>query len=245
VTAVSEGARRLVGPNQALLEFETVPSTMDIARLALAANDRAVIGVRADHQSKGRGRRGAAWLAPPKTCLLITYLLRSDRPPDPARLAFAAGVAVAETIEATTGLVPGLKWPNDVLLDGRKAAGVLIEAHGSDSLVGIGLNVNIESVPPDLARVATSLSIQSGRSWSLDTLEAELRSRLFDLRKAPWESVMSRWRRYDQTAGRAYLAAIDGVERQTTAVGISESGALLVQTPTGQIVPVLSATSAL
>lgn len=243
MTAVSEGARRLVGPHQALLEFESVPSTMDIARLALAANDRTVIGVRADHQSKGRGRRGAAWLAQPKTCLLITYLLRSDRPPDPARLAFAAGVAVAETIEATTGLVPGLKWPNDVLLDGRKAAGVLIEAHGSDSLVGIGLNVNIESFPPYLADIATSLRIESGRPWSLNGIEESLRARLFELRQAPWEAILSRWHQYDQTAGRTYLAVIDGAEQLATAVGISDSGALLVQTQEGGIVPVLSATS--
>jgi BirA family biotin operon repressor/biotin-[acetyl-CoA-carboxylase] ligase len=218
---------------------------MDVARLALAADDREIVGVRADHQSRGRGRRGAAWIAPPKTCLLVTYLLRLGRPPNPAQLAFAAGVAVAETIEAITGLTPGLKWPNDVLLDGRKVAGVLIEAHGSNALVGAGLNVNVISFPPDLREIATSLLVQSGRRWQMDVVEAELRKRLLDLQQVPWAVVMSRWRRYDQTAGRAYLAVIEGTEWLGTAVGVSDTGALLVQTPAGETVPVLSATSAL
>jgi BirA family biotin operon repressor/biotin-[acetyl-CoA-carboxylase] ligase len=217
---------------------------MDIARLALAGGDQSIIGVRADYQSNGRGRRGAAWIAPPKSCLLITYLLRSTGPPDPAQLAFAAGVAVADSIHAVTGLNPGLKWPNDILLGGRKTAGVLIEAHGSDALVGVGLNVNVESFPPDLAAIASSLRIQTGRSWPLDEIESDLRTRFFELQSAPWESVISRWRSYDQTVGRAYRAAIDGVEWLATALGVSDSGALLVQTPSGDVVPVLSATSA-
>lgn len=236
--------RRPVGDGQVLLEFDSLPSTMDVARLALLAEDRSVVGVRAGHQTRGRGRRGAPWVEAPRTCLLVTYLLRLDLSPDAARLAFAAGAAVAEAVERITGLVPGLKWPNDVLLNDRKVAGVLVEAHGRDALVGVGLNVNIETFPPGLVGVATSLRIETGQVWNLEVVEEAVRNRLSDLQSARWPSVLQRWRRFDQTAGRRYLAVVGGAEIASTAVGVSDSGALLVRTPSGEVQAVISATSA-
>lgn len=233
--------RREVEPGRFLVECDSLPSTMDAARQALA--DDTVIGVRADYQSEGRGRRGAPWVARPRTCLLVTYILHSTRKIEPARLSFAAGVAIAESIESLTGIAPGLKWPNDVLMVGRKVAGILIETESRNALVGVGVNVNVADFPSDLSASATSLLLQTGQDWQVEDIEQTVRARLFAVASAPWPDILGRWRRLDQTTGRQYVAIIDGVEVAGSAVGVDESGALLLRTSAGDVLPVLSATS--
>jgi BirA family biotin operon repressor/biotin-[acetyl-CoA-carboxylase] ligase len=232
-----------VADGQCLLEFESLPSTMDVARLALMADDHAVIGVRVDYQSRGRGRRGSSWIAPPRTCLLVTYILRFDSNPDPARLAFAGALAVARAVEGAAGNRPQVKWPNDILLDGRKVAGILTEAHGRNALVGIGLNVNVDTFPPPIQQSATSLRLATGRPMSVIALEEAVRGHLFALKSEPWHDVLAAWRALDTTPGRRYVAIVNGKETPSTAVGVDDSGALLVRTPAGEVVPTLSATS--
>src|SRR5579871_1222838 len=122
-----EPRRRPLGDGTVLLEYEALASTQDTARTWLRAGATDVAGVRTAFQSAGRGRRGSTWLAPPHTCLLVTYILRAVHSEAAGHLAFAAGVAVADAVENQTGLSPRLKWPNDVLIAGRKVAGVLIE----------------------------------------------------------------------------------------------------------------------
>lgn len=95
-----------------------------------------------DEQTEGRGRLGRGWQAPAGTAILSSVLLRP--PPDRrlAELSLVAGLATAEAVERATGLAAQIKWPNDVMLNRRKVAGVLAEAHGDSVVVGIGLNVN-------------------------------------------------------------------------------------------------------
>jgi BirA family transcriptional regulator, biotin operon repressor / biotin---[acetyl-CoA-carboxylase] ligase len=120
----------------------------------------------ADEQTEGRGRLGRRWEAPPGTSLLCSVQLRpaveAGRYPE---LTIVGAEACAEAIAATTGLEPALKHPNDVLVNGRKTAGVLGEAGEGRVVLGIGINVNVPEpeLPGDVRIPATSLLVESGR----------------------------------------------------------------------------------
>lgn len=118
-----------------------------------------------DHQTGGRGRLGRSWLAPPGTSLLFSVLLVPPVPPERLpELSLVAGRAVADAIAAATGLAPTLKFPNDVLLGGRKVCGILAEASGGRVVLGIGLNVNQrdDELPAETVTPPTSLRVELG-----------------------------------------------------------------------------------
>lgn len=236
-----------------LLEYERVASTMDVARAQLRSAEPDIIGVRTEYQSSGRGRLGASWLAPPGACLLVTYILPASNNPQFARnLAFAAGVAVAEAIEEVTDLAPRLKWPNDVLVSGRKIAGILIETDSQRPndpttqrpihLVGIGINANVDSFPDELATKATSLELETGLLCDVTDLEEAVRRKLFATAFLPWAEILDRWRSRDDTAGRTYRSPGPGDGLAGKAVGVTDEGLLRLETPNG-VADVLSATS--
>ncbi len=154
--------------------FASIDSTnrwlLDEARGGASAGLVAV----ADHQDAGRGRRGRTWEDEPGASLLVSVLLRPvDLPVERIHvLTMAAGVAIAEAVEATTGVVARLKWPNDLVVSDRKLAGLLAEvdlgATGARGIapavvVGIGCNVAQQSFPADLADTATSCAIETAR----------------------------------------------------------------------------------
>jgi BirA family biotin operon repressor/biotin-[acetyl-CoA-carboxylase] ligase len=135
-----------------------------------------------DEQTEGRGRLGRSWHAPPGTSLLFSILLVPPVPAERlAELSLVAGEAVAEAIAAETGLAPTIKHPNDVLIDGRKVAGVLAEAADGRVVLGIGINVSQAAgeLPPEVD--ATSLHLVGAgdvdRSALLATVLAQLEAR--------------------------------------------------------------------
>ena len=137
--------------------------------------------VAADEQTAGRGRLGRHWLAPAGTSLLCSLQLRpviaSERLPE---LTGVAAHACAEAVAALTRLEPELKFPNDVLVGGRKLAGVLAEAREERVVLGIGVNVNLtaEQLPQEVDRPATSVLVETGRELERVELLAELLERL-------------------------------------------------------------------
>ncbi len=125
----------------------------------------------ADHQHAGRGRLGRTWSAPPGASLLVSVLLRPELPIERRHLVvLAAAVAMAEAVEATTGVRAGLKWPNDLLVGDRKLAGILAEGTGDAVVVGIGVNLHWAEVPPELAGIATAVNLEGGRPATRDEL---------------------------------------------------------------------------
>jgi BirA family biotin operon repressor/biotin-[acetyl-CoA-carboxylase] ligase len=119
----------------------------------------------AEEQSEGRGRLGRSWHAPAGTSVLVSVLLRPDV--DPRRLpelSLVAGGAVAQAIAEVTGLEPAIKFPNDVLLRGKKVAGILAESSDGRIVLGIGVNANQteEQLPPDAQTEPTSLRLELG-----------------------------------------------------------------------------------
>jgi BirA family transcriptional regulator, biotin operon repressor / biotin---[acetyl-CoA-carboxylase] ligase len=160
-------------------DYRYVEQTPSTQRLLEDADEGAVAV--AEEQTEGRGRLGRSWHAQPGTSLLASILLEpavaSERLPE---LTLVAGEACAEAIAAVTGLAPTIKHPNDVLVEGRKVAGILAEARDGRVVVGIGINVNAraDELPTETDTPAGSLSLAAGRELSRAELLAELLLRL-------------------------------------------------------------------
>ncbi|HMF89934.1 MAG TPA: biotin--[acetyl-CoA-carboxylase] ligase [Candidatus Angelobacter sp.] len=134
----------------------------------------------AEEQTAGRGRAGHSWYSAPGTGIYCSFLLRPSLSPAEALwFSLSAGVAVHDAVHETAGLSPDLRWPNDVLLNEKKFAGILTETSSEAArvqhvVVGIGINVNQESFPAELRDLATSLRIESGKEWPRLELTAAL-----------------------------------------------------------------------
>lgn len=229
-----------------LYHFESVGSTMDVARDLAAAGRAEGLVVRAEAQTAGRGRAGRRWLAPPGTSLLFTVLLR----PSVAvleRLPMAAAVAVARAVERTTGLRPAVKWPNDLVVNGRKFAGILVETEfvGDElawALLGVGINVNWDpgAEVPELAGQATGLARELGRTVDRERLFRqvllELDRAYFKL-QAGW-SPFPAWRRRLITIGQTVDVVAGGQRLRGLALGVDRAGRLRLRTADGRLVVV-------
>jgi BirA family biotin operon repressor/biotin-[acetyl-CoA-carboxylase] ligase len=189
-----------------------------------------------DDQTSGRGRLGRAWQAPAGTSILCSIVLR---PPPERRLpelSLVAGMAVADAVESALGLAAQIKWPNDVMVNRRKVAGVLAEARDGAVVLGIGINVNQtrKQLPADSRSPAASLrtidGIERDRAPLLATLLERLEARYDAWRKSGLDGV------YDFLGARDFLrgrrVAVDGTEGY--AVGIDRQGRLEVDTEDGR-----------
>lgn len=201
----------------------------------------------ADRQSAGKGRMGRRWESPGGVNLYASILLRpAILPFDAPKLTFLSAVAVCRAIRACTGLQATVKWPNDVLVEGRKVAGLLNEMSSETEQVhyvvlGIGVNLNMGSdqFPPDLRYPATSLAMASGKPVSrLDFTRALLveTDRLYQLfleqGSAP---VFKAWTALCDLTGQPVRVDCTRFEVTGTMIGLADDGALLVRTAAGKI----------
>ncbi len=158
------------------IEWSTsTASTMLVASRAAAAGCPSGSVFGAEEQTAGQGRLGRTWHSEPGSGLYFSLVLRLNLPP--ARLpivTLALGLAVAEAIARVTGIACDLRWPNDVMVAGRKCCGILAQLDNDAVIAGIGINVNHASFPEPLAPLATSLRIAAGRSVSRESLLAAL-----------------------------------------------------------------------
>jgi len=204
--------------------------------------------VLAEHQTAGRGRLGRRWFAPKGTCLLLSLVLRPRLQPRQAqRVTMICSLAAVEAIAGASGLAAQLKWPNDILIQGRKLGGLLAElgvtAGRLDYVVaGMGLNVNLDpSALPPLASPATSLSIALGHPVSRLDLLAELLQAVetrCDRLSAGW-SPHEEWQRHLATLGQQVRVGTSSGVIEGVAEGVDEDGALLVRASDGSIQRVL------
>jgi BirA family transcriptional regulator, biotin operon repressor / biotin---[acetyl-CoA-carboxylase] ligase len=164
------GRTRVIG--REIQVFEETTSTNDLmGRLARGGVKEGVV-IFAESQSKGRGRLGRRWISPARKGLWFSVLLRPDIQPQAAtQLTIAAATALARAITLQTGIVPEIKWPNDILIRGKKIAGILTEMsaeldHLKEVVLGIGIDVNLEAneFPAALRKTATSIRIESGQT---------------------------------------------------------------------------------
>lgn len=211
-----------------------VASTNDEAKRGAAEGAAHGTAWVARSQTKGRGRQGRAWLCEPGDGLLFSVLLRLAGPPANRPLVgLAAGLAVRDAV----GLGAMVKWPNDVVVRGRKLAGVLLETAGDAIVCGVGVNVRARRFPPELADRATSIALELGASAPLPD-DRELLGRILERLLATAERVAAT----GLGALHARLSAADALRGQLVrtdgglagvADGIDERGRLLVRSEDG------------
>ncbi len=160
-------------PNRDLHYFDTIDTTMREAAALSAAGAPSGTTVIADEQTAGQGRQGHTWHSEKSRGLYLSILLQPQQGAAPT-LTMALGLATAEAITTSTGLACDLRWPNDVMINNKKVAGILAQLTESAAIAGIGINVNHERFPAELAQEATSLCLESGHSHSRERILIEL-----------------------------------------------------------------------
>jgi len=231
--------------------FQQTTSTNDIIeRLAMDGVREGAV-VFAESQTKGRGRLGRAWLSPAGKGLWFSILLRpSLRPDEATRLTVASATALRRAIARETNLDLRIKWPNDILINGLKTAGILTELHAELDqvkyvILGIGVDVNLDQAdfPPELHRLATSLKIQCGRRVSRSELAAcilrELDADYERLRSGQFSAIADEWAEHSATIGENVSIQLGNRRIQGRAESLAEDGALLLRTEHGRLERIL------
>jgi BirA family biotin operon repressor/biotin-[acetyl-CoA-carboxylase] ligase len=246
--ALSRCEGRLGPLAEGLSWLAEVSSTNDVALERADAGAAEGTTIVADAQTRGRGRLGREWSSPPGAGVYASVILRPQTPA--SVLTLAAGVAVAEGIEASTGLRPWLKWPNDICMPGsagpgRKLGGILTEGGSSVgglvyAVVGVGINVRRAAYSPDVAARATSIEDEIGRHADLELVLVESLmarwQRYSELRSGRTASVVDAWRqRARDTFGRRVEWDAPGGAASGVAEGIDDTGALTVRTSSGLV----------
>jgi BirA family biotin operon repressor/biotin-[acetyl-CoA-carboxylase] ligase len=207
--------------------------------------------VLAEEQTAGRGRAGRKWHSERAAGIYVTLLLRPRLAPVQAPLlTMMAGLSAHSAVQALTGLAVDLKWPNDLLIRGKKLGGILTEMHAEPTqvrfvIVGIGLNVNQENFPGELANVATSLRAESGKSQSrMEVLVRLLREFENDYNRFLREGVTSIVARFESVSSYARgkrVRVTNGTESYIgTTAGLGAEGLLQVEREDGRVTAVIS-----
>lgn len=241
--AVPLATRRIGRP---LWHYASVTSTMPLAHRMAAEGAGDGTALLADEQTEGRGRRGRRWDAPPGSAILCSLILRPPVPPQELFLLTAAVAAgLCAGVERATGLRPAVKWPNDLLLDGGKLAGVLAESRfrgsGLDhAVVGFGLNVALR---PDDVRTAagglrpTSLAAALGQAPDrlvvLAALLAAIDEAYDAVWRGAWDGVWGDWRARLAGVGETVRVETEAGPLVGTFADVGRDGAMLLRTAAG------------
>jgi BirA family biotin operon repressor/biotin-[acetyl-CoA-carboxylase] ligase len=227
--------------------FEETSSTNDVAEKLARDGVKEGVVVFAESQTRGRGRLGRKWISPPRKGLWFSVLLRPDlRPQAATQLTVAAATALLRAIRDQTGLTPEIKWPNDILIRGRKVAGVLTELsaeldHIKHVILGIGVDVNLAAseFSTELRKLATSLKIEGGRHIQRAELAARILRELDRdyerLRVHRFQAIADEWEEHCTTLGRRVSIHFGDRTLQGHAEALDEDGALLLRTQHGRL----------
>lgn len=233
-----------------LLRYDSVASTNDIARELAASDAIEGVCVIAAEQTAGRGRQGRLWSSPPGEGLYLSLVLRPQiKVADSAIVTLAAAVGVAETFRLDFEVPADIKWPNDVLVSGRKICGILVEsAIQNDQLqyavMGIGVNIAQGSFPDDIGISATSLLLETGRRIEPEDFARPMLGRLerwYTTAIDHPDKVIERWEELSSYARGCRVAvkspegAIEGTTR-----GLTPRGALILEMDDSEIREVVS-----
>lgn len=243
---------------RSLYFYPSVPSTNAIAFELGRGGGNPPVGcgegaaVIADGQTSGKGRLGRVWVSPRGVNLYTSIVLRPRiQPQNASQLTFLAAIAVAETVKGFIRKSPEVKWPNDILIDGRKAAGILLEMDTELDrvnfvVVGIGVNLNMrrDDLPESIKKTAVSLFDKTGA----DVDRAEFAARLYSIfekwykiyERVGFSPVLDEWKGYFGCAGRPVKVNSVGASIEGVCMGVDVDGALLVRVSSGKVERVLS-----
>lgn len=224
--------------------FETIDSTNTYAKSLSeyeAAHGTIVI---ADEQTAGRGRMHREWISAKGKNLLFTLILYPNFGLEKiSLLPFVGSLAVTDAIETVTGLSATCKWPNDVMINGKKVCGMLLESAAGNSrnnkvLLGIGVNVNQDEFPEELKNKASSLKNESGatvdRVRLLATILEEMENRYNQLANFPSQRLLSDWKMKALLFGKKITVLESEFSFNATAIDVAEDGSLIIQTDDGR-----------
>ena len=228
-----------------VVSVDSCSSTNDIARDLARQGEPSGTLVLAERQSRGRGRAGRVWHSPAGAGIYASLIVRPEDPPtSTAVLQFTTGVAVAHAAMKKTGKPARLRWPNDLLFAGRKAAGLLVEAiDGADTpalIIGIGLNVNHleEDFPDELRGIATSLRLICGRPLDrvsvLATLLATLEEWYDRMAAGDIEPLVAAWRPLSSLIGEPVVVTRGVRETRGTVVDLHPIRGVLLRSAAGE-----------
>lgn len=226
--------------------FQSIPSTNDVALdIAKKRNDSEGLVIVADSQTQGKGRLGREWVSPPGVNLYFSVILKPDIPPAEAPLiTLAAAVASASVLRTWKAVPARIKWPNDIMINGKKAGGILTEMRTSagriDTVVlGIGLNVNmrLDNLPEEIRSATTTLEIEKGapsdRLGILGGLLAGLDNAYKNLLNGNKRALINGWLSLNCTIGNRIIVRDRGVTITGTAENIGQHGELIVRLDSG------------
>lgn len=244
------GATRVIGRD--IRVFEETTSTNDVIDKLARDGVKEGVVVFAESQTRGRGRLGRKWVSPARLGLWFSVLLRPGlRPQEATQLTVASATALRRAIASLYRLEVEIKWPNDILIRGRKVAGILTELSAeldriNHMVVGIGVDVNqaASDFPPELARLAVSLRSELGRRLSRAELAVailrELDADYARLAAGDFAAVADEWEEYCATIG-CEIAILIGERRvRGRAESLGEDGALLIRTEHGHLERIVS-----
>jgi BirA family biotin operon repressor/biotin-[acetyl-CoA-carboxylase] ligase len=239
------GQTKVVGRD--IQVFEQTTSTNDVAEKLARDGVKEGAVVFAESQTKGRGRLGRRWMSPVRKGLWFSILLRPDlHPQETTQLTVISATALRRAFKTLTGLTAEIKWPNDLLLGGRKAAGILTEMSAEldrvrHVILGIGVDANQEvaDFPPELRKIATSLRIESGKEISRAELAVEILRELdadyARIRAGRFSEVADEWEAACVTIGRDVTVHIGERQLRGHAESLDDDGALLIRTEHGHL----------
>lgn len=220
-----------------------VDSTNEEARRLAEAGYAEPHWIIADRQTAGRGRRGRAWASPSGNLMTTLYLPNTKLKPNEAgQLAFVAGLALESTVRQFIGAEAevSLKWPNDVLIDGKKASGILLESSMQDKTVAwlaIGLGLNLTSHPDDTPYPATHLAAIAGTAPTPSEV-LEILAAAFDALYRQWQAngfaaILTAWRLVAHGLGGPMVARLENESIEGIFLDIGEAGALILKDAAG------------
>lgn len=234
-----------------LICLETTDSTNIQARNLAEAGEPEGTLVVAETQKAGRGRRGRIWNSPKNTGIFMSFLLRPQiMPANASMITLVAGLGVRKAILQVTGLETLIKWPNDIIWEGKKLCGILTEmpaVYGEISyvIVGIGINANMESFPPDIREKACSLRQAVGHCISREELTAEVCNAFEQyyeifLQTGDLSALCGEYNSCLVNCGKTVRILGYDSEYEAQAIGINEKGELLIRHPDGRPETVVS-----
>ncbi len=234
-----------------ILASDEIPSTIDIAKSCLAIlDDPHGLVVIANMQTQGRGRQGNTWLSPQGKDILLTFIIsNSDWTPTPSLLSLYTATAAARVLDTAYGIPISIKWPNDLMVDGRKLGGVMVERDDQHGVVLASMGLNIQSQPADWPM---ALRTQSTSLAMLDTDEELHRDTIIAQCGTTWEAlwqsmmtdrgetVLGYWKQYSSTIGKRVNLQHRGANMTGAALDIDEVGRLIFRADDGQVLALIA-----
>lgn len=234
---------RIVGRD--IQVFQETSSTNDIAEKLARDGVAEGVTIFAESQSKGRGRLGRKWLSPTGQGLWFSILLRPRLPPGSVtQLTIATATAVARALRTQTGLTPQIKWPNDILFQGKKAVGILTELSAEVDrvryvIIGIGVDVNVTDFSPEISAIATSLAQAAGRRFVRAEVAAAILTEMEQdygrIMRGQFTAVAEEWEQQCITLGRRVRIHNGDRTLNGRAESLDSDGALLLRTDHGHL----------